>query len=116
MRYTGTITQREQAQRTAALRRIVRTAAKIESAYRLTLIQELCSQMHHIDSGKASQAEQLKNDILLWVRSTKDIKELELMKGLVIEVATMKARKAQRAARWAKREQELLQSTAQATV
>lgn len=29
MKYTGTYTQREQAQRTATLRRIVRTAAKI---------------------------------------------------------------------------------------
>lgn len=116
MRYTGTMTQREQAQRRAAIKQITKTAAKIESAYTLTQIQDICSQLQHIESGNASTAEQLKNDILLWVRSTKDIKELELMKGLVIEVATMKARKAQRAARWAKREQELLQSTAQAAV
>ena len=116
MKYTGTTAKRAQAQRTAALRRIVRTAAMIESADTMNRLLLITRQMQHIDSGKASQAEQLKNDILLWVRSTKDIKELELMKGLVIEVATMKARKAQRAARWAKREQELLQSTAQAAV
>lgn len=116
MRYTGTYTQREQAQRKAALKHITETAAKIKSAGKVTLIQELCSQLHHIDSGNANQAERLKNDILLWVLCTKDIKELELMKGLIIEVATMKARKAQREARWAKREQELLQSTAQAAV
>lgn len=116
MRYIGTYTQREQAQRKAALTQITKSAAKIRSSGKVTLIQELCSQLQHIDSGRASQAEQLKNDIILWVHATSDIKELELMKGLVIEVATMKARKAQRAARWAKREQELLQSTAQAAI
>ena len=99
MKYTGTYTQRAQAQRTAALRRIVRTAAKIESAYRLTLIQELCSQMHHIDSGKASQAERLKDMINVWTVYHDDVEELKLMFGLVTQVATMKARKAQRAAK-----------------
>ena len=99
MRYTGAHTQREQAQRKAALRHITETAAKIENATKLTLMQALCSQLHHIDSGKASKAERLKNDILLWVHDTKDIEELELMRGLVIEVATMKARKALRASK-----------------
>ena len=37
------------------------------------------------------------------------------MKGLVDEVATMKARKAKRAERWAKRDQELLQMAAKSS-
>ena len=99
MKFTGTTAQREQAQRRAAISHITGTAAKIESAQTLILIQELCSQLHRIDSGNASRAEQLRRDILLWVIYHRDIKELELMKGLVIEVATLKARKARRAAK-----------------
>ena len=62
-----------------------------------------------------SPAEQLKHDIMQRVQSTSNIKELELMKGLVDEVATMKARKAKRAERWAKRDQELLQMAAKSS-
>lgn len=63
----------------------------------------------------AKIAEQLKHDIMQRVQSTSNIKELELMKGLVDEVATMKARKAKRAERWAKRDQELLQMAAKSS-
>ena len=66
-------------------------------------------------SSNTSPAEQLKHDIMQRVQSTSNIKELELMKGLVDEVATMKARKAQREKRWAKRDQELLQMAAKSS-
>lgn len=92
MRYTGSYTQREQAQRNAALAQITIAAAKIRSSGKVTLIQELCAQLQHIDSGRASRAEQLKNDIILWVHATSDIKELELIKLLVTEIVAMKAR------------------------
>ena len=99
MKYTGTYTNRKQVQRRAAISHITGTAEKIESAQTLILIQELCGQLHRIDSGNASRAEQLRQDILLLVIYHRDIKELELMKGLVIEVATLKARQARRVAK-----------------
>ena len=99
MKYTGTYTQRAQAQRTAALRRIVRTAAKIESTDTMNRLLLITRQMQHIDSGKASQAERLRDMINVWTVYHDDIEELKLMFGLVTQVATMKARKAQRAAK-----------------
>lgn len=99
MKYTGTYTQRQQAHRTAALKRIIRIAAQIGSAVTLNRLLIVTRQMLHIDSDKASRAEQLRDTINVWTVYHNDIKELELMKGLVIEVATMKARKAHRAAK-----------------
>ena len=99
MKYTGTYTQRQQAQRTAALKRIIRTAAQIGSAVTLNRLLIVTRQMQHIDSGNASRAEQLRDAINVWTVYHNDIKELELMKGLVIEVVTMKARKAHKAAK-----------------
>ena len=99
MKYTGTTAKRAQAQRTAALRRIVRTAAMIESADTMNRLLLITRQMQRIDSGKASQAERLRDMINVWTVYHDDLKELELMLGLVTQVATMKARHAQRAAK-----------------
>ena len=98
MKYTGTTAKRTQAQRTAALRRIVRTAAKLESADTMNRLLLITRQMQRIDSGKASQAERLRDMINVWTVYHDDVEELKLMFGLVTQVATMKARKAQRAA------------------
>ena len=65
--------------------------------------------------NNTSPAEQLKHDIMQRVQSTSNIKELELIKGVVDEVITMEARKAKRAERWAKRDQELLQMAAKSS-
>lgn len=99
MKYTGTTAKRAQAQRTAALRRIVRTAAKIESADDMNRLLLITRQMQHRDSGIASQAERLRDMINVWTVYHDDVEELKLMFGLVTQVATMKARKAQRAAK-----------------
>lgn len=99
MKYTGTTANRTQAQRRAALRRIVRTAAKIESTDDMNRLLLITRQIQRIDSGKASQAEQLRDMINVWTVYHDDVEELKLMFGLVTQVATMKARKAQRAAK-----------------
>ena len=99
MKYTGTTANRTQVQRTAALRRIVRTAAKLESADTMNRLLLITRQMQHIDSGIASQAERLRDMINVWTVYHDDIEELKLMFGLVTQVATMKARHAQRAAK-----------------
>ena len=99
MKYTGTYTQRAQAQRRAALRRIVRTAAMIESADTMNRLLLITRQMQHIDSGIASEAERLRDMINVWTVYHDDVEELKLMFGLVTQVATMKARHAQRAAK-----------------
>lgn len=99
MKYTGTYTQREQAQRKAALRRIVRTAAQIGSADDMNRLLIVTRQMQHRDSGKASEAELLRDMINVRTVYHDDIEELKLMFGLVNQVATMKARHAQEAAK-----------------
>ena len=62
-------------------------------------LARIALQIQRVDSGKASEAEQIRDIISVWTVYHDDIEELKLMKGLVIEVATMKSRKAQRAAR-----------------
>lgn len=99
MKYTGTTANRTQVQRRAALRRIVRTAAKIESADDMNRLLLITRQMQHIDSGIASETERLRDMINVWTVYHDDVEELKLMFGLVTQVATMKARKAQRAAK-----------------
>lgn len=97
MKYTGTTANRTQAQRRAALRRIVRTAAKIKSTDDMNRLLLITRQMQHIDSGIASQAERLRDMINVWTVYHDDIEELKLMFGLVNQVATMKARHARAA-------------------
>ena len=99
MKYTGTTAKRTQVQRMAALRHIVRTAAKIESTDDMNRLLLITRQIQHRDSGIASQAEQLRDMINVWTVYHDDVEELNLMFGLVTQVATMKARKAQRAAK-----------------
>ena len=97
MKYTGTTAKRAQAQRRAALRRIVRTAAMIESADTMNRLLLITRQMQHRDSGIASEAERLRDMINVWTVYHDDIEELKLMFGLVTQVATMKARHARSA-------------------
>ena len=99
MKYTGTYTNRERAQCNAAFKHLVRAAAAITSACSMERLVKIAIQMGHRDSGNASKAETLRDIISVWTMYHDDIKELELMKGLVIEVATMKARKAHKAAK-----------------
>lgn len=99
MRYTGEYSKRQQAQRQAALKVIITAASKISNPYAMERLAKTAVQIQHIDSDKASRAEQLRDTINVWTVYHNDIKELELMKGLVIEVATMKARKARRVAK-----------------
>lgn len=101
MKYTGPYKQREQAQRKVTLSRIIRIAARIESTDTLTRLLLVTQQIQHTDSGRATKAEKIRDIINIWTVYHDDIEELELMKGLVIEVATMKARKAQRVVRTA---------------
>lgn len=115
MRYTGTYTARAQAQSKAILRQTVKRAQGITNPEYMKMLFDFCTQLQHIDTGRASQAEEIRNSIHIWTAYHKDLEELKLMRGLIFEVATMKARKAERAARWAKKEQEYLQKAAQAT-
>ena len=102
MTYTGIYCRRMQAQHNVALNRITKCIHSIADTRYVMSLLAYCTQLQHIDSGKASRAEKLRHEINTWITYHENVKELELMKGLVIEVATMKARKAQRAARAAK--------------
>lgn len=73
------------------------------------MLFDFCTQLQHIDSGRASQAEEVRHSIHVWTTYHEDLEELKLMRGLVFEVATMKARKAERAKKQAKRTAEFLQ-------
>ena len=76
MKYTGTTAKRTQVQRMAALRHIVRTAAKIESTDDMNRLLLITRQIQHRDSGIASQAEQLRDMINVWTVYHDDIEEL----------------------------------------
>lgn len=99
MRYTGNTANRTQVQCTAALRRIVRTAAQIGSADTMNRLLLITRQMQHIDSGNASRAERLRDTINAWTVYHDGTEELKEMLDLICLVATRKARHAQRAAR-----------------
>lgn len=98
-KYTGNNKKRTQAQRQVILTRIIKYLHAIENTEHAQQILHFCIQTLNIESGKASTAERCRHQIHLWTDYHEDIEELTMMKELVVQVATMKARKAQRAAR-----------------
>lgn len=98
MRYIGAYTNRKQVQRRVTLSRIIRTAAKIESADVMKRLLLVTRQMQHIDNGNASRAERLRDTINAWTVCHDGTEELKEMLDLICLVATRKARHAQRAA------------------
>ena len=103
LRYTGTYTARAQAHSKAILRHTIKRAQGSTNPDYMKMVFDFCAQLQAVDSGRASRAQQLKHDIHIWADYHDDLKELELMRGLVIEAATIKQR---RAAREARRERE----------
>lgn len=97
MRYTGTYAQREQAQRKAAIRHLIRAIPSITSACKMERLAKIAIQMKNIDSGKESRAEKLRDIISVWTMYHDDLDELEDMQQWVCYIAARKARQAQRA-------------------
>lgn len=114
MRYTGTYSNRQQAQRQVALKVIITAASKISNPYAMERLAKTAVQIQHIDSGTASRAEQLRDIINALTVDHKDVEELEDMKQLVCYVSSRKARQAQRAKRQAERSREFIQAAARA--
>lgn len=114
VRYIGTYTQREQAQRQAAYSRLDRYIRAVRNVEYLGMLISYCTQLQHIESKNASRAEQLRHDISVWTMYHDDIEELKDMFDLVVMVATRKARQAQRAEQQAKRAREFAQAAAKA--
>lgn len=98
MKYTGTYTNRKQVQRRVTLSRIIRTAAKIESADTMNRLLLITRQMQHTDSGNPSRAEQLRDWINVWTVYHDDIGELQRIFDMVFYISRTKQRQAERAA------------------
>ena len=109
MRYTGTYSNRQQAQRQAAIKHLMRAITSITSVCNMERLVKIAIQMGHRDSGKASRAEMLRDIISVYTMYHDDLDELEEMQELVCLIATRKARQAQRAKKQAKQNQEFLQ-------
>lgn len=109
MRYTGTYSNRQQAQRQAAIKHLMRAITSITSVCNMERLVKIAIQMGHRDSGKASRAEMLRDIISVCTMYHDDLDELEEMQELVCLIATRKARQAQRAKKQAKQNQEFLQ-------
>ena len=114
MRYTGTYTARVQAQRQAALKRIIRAASLINNVFAMERLAKTAIQIMHIDSGKASRAETLRDIISVWTMYHDDLDELENMQKWVCYIAARKVRRAEYEKRQAQREKEFLQKAAAA--
>ncbi|MEE3499182.1 MAG: hypothetical protein VZS12_08655 [Ruminococcus bromii] len=95
MKYTGSYTKREQAQRQAAIKRLIRAITSITSACTMERLLKIAIQMGHRDSGKASRAETLRDIISVWTMYHDDLDELEDMQKWVCYIATRRARQAQ---------------------
>lgn len=106
MRYTGTYSNRQQAQRQEAIKRLMRAITSITNEYTMERLVKIAIQMGHIDSGKASRAETLRDIISVWTMYHDDLDELEDMEKWVCYMATRKARQAERAEQQAKRARE----------
>ena len=96
MKYIGNYTVRTQAHSKAILRHTIMRAQGITNPEYMKMLFDFCTQLQHIDSGSASQAEKVRYSIYVWTAYHEDLEELKLMQGLIFEVATMKARKAER--------------------
>ena len=114
MRYTGTYSNRQQAQRQAAIKHLMRAITSITSACNMERLVKIAVQMGHRDSGKASRAETLRDIISVWTMYHDDLEELEDMQKWELYIATRKARQAERAEQQAKRAKEFAQSAARA--
>ena len=114
MKYTGTYTNRERAQRQAAFKQLVRAAAAITSVCNMERLVKIAVQMGHRDSGKASRAETLRDIISVWTMYHDDLDELEDMQKWVCYIGTRKARQAERAKQQAKRAKEFAHAAAKA--
>lgn len=106
MRYTGTYSNRQQAQRQAAIKHLMRAITSITSACSMERLVKIAIQMGHKDSGNASRAETLRDIISVWTMYHDDLEELEDMQKMVCLIATRKARQAERAEQQAKRARE----------
>ena len=114
MRYTGTYSKRQQAQRQEAIKHLMRAITSITNEYTMERLVKIAIQMGHIDSGKASKAETLRDIISVWTMYHDDLDELEDMEKWVCYIATRKARRARRAKEQAKRAREFAQAAARA--
>ena len=114
MKYTGSYTKREQAQRQAAIKRLIRAITSITSACTMERLLKIAIQMGHRDSGKASRAETLRDIISVWTMYHDDLDELEDMQKWVCYIGTRKARQAERAKQQAKRAKEFAHAAAKA--
>lgn len=102
MKYTGSYTQRERAERKAALNRIVKTASKIDNAADMQHLLLVVQQIQHKSSGKYNRAEFWRNWIFSFALYTDDINELERMYNMVVYISRTKQRQAERAAKQSK--------------
>lgn len=114
MRYTGTYSNRQQAQRQAAIKHLMRAITSITSAYNMERLVKIAIQIGHRDSGNASKAETLRDIISVWTMYHDDLEELEDMQKMVCHIAARKARQAEKAEQQAKRAREVAQAAARA--
>lgn len=114
MKYAGTYTARVQAQRQAALKRIIRAASLINNVCAMERLAKTAIQIMHTDSGKESRAEHLRDIINIWTIYHDDLEELEDMQKWVCYIAARKVRQAEYKKRQAQRTKEFLQKAAAA--
>ena len=103
MKFTGSYTQRERAERKAALNRIIKTASKIDNAVDMQHLSLIVQQIQHKSSRTENRAELFRNFIFSYALYTDDIVELERMYNMVVYVSATQQRQAERAAKQAKK-------------